>query len=93
VRELSRVRVVGRAEPVRVYEPMFKDDYEAKAGLMKAFAEALQNFYAGNFPAALAGFETIADADPPARAYAEKCRTLIANPPQQWEGIWVMTEK
>jgi adenylate cyclase len=87
------VRVVGRAEPVRVYEPMFKDDYEAKAGVMKTFAEALAKFYDGDFPAALTSFETITEADPPARVYADKCRTLIANPPQRWDGIWVMTEK
>ena len=92
-RELSLVRVVGRAEPVRVYEPMFKDDYEAKAGVMQTFAEALAKFYEGDFPAALKSFETISEADPPARVYADKCRILIANPPQQWDGIWVMTEK
>lgn len=93
MRELSRVRVVGRAEAVRVYEPLFKDDYEAKVEIMKAFAEALKKFYEGDFNAALASFETISETDPPARAYADKCRTLIANPPQQWDGIWVMTEK
>ena len=92
-RELSLVRVVGRAEPVRVYEPMFKDDYEAKAEVMQTFAEALAKFYEGDFPAALKSFETISEADPPARVYADKCRILIANPPQQWDGIWVMTEK
>jgi adenylate cyclase len=41
----------------------------------------------------LANFETISEADSPARIYADKCRILIANPPKQWEGIWVMTEK
>ena len=92
-RELSRVRVVGRAEPVRVYEPMFKDDYEAKADVLHTFAEGLEKFYGGDFKAALTSFETISGADPPARAYADKCRTLIDNPPKQWEGIWVMTEK
>lgn len=92
-RELSRVRVVGRAEPVRVYEPMFKDDYEAKADLLQTFAEGLGKFYEGDFKTALTRFEAISGADAPARAYADKCRNLIRNPPKQWEGIWVMTEK
>jgi adenylate cyclase len=92
-RELSRVRVVGRAEPVRVYEPMFKDDYEAKKEVLQIFAEGLEKFYKGDFKAALTSFETISGADPPARVYADKCLILINNPPKQWEGIWVMTEK
>ncbi|MBI4620661.1 MAG: adenylate/guanylate cyclase domain-containing protein [Desulfobacterales bacterium] len=92
-RELSRVRVVGRAEPVRVYEPMFKDDYEAKAEVLRTFAEGLEKFYGGDFKAALTSFEVISKVDTPAKVYADKCRALTANPPQQWDGIWVMTEK
>lgn len=93
VRELSRVRVVGRAEPVRIYEPMFKEDYEAKAGVLKIFAEALQKFYAGDFKDALELFEIIKEEDPPARAYAEKCLALINDPPEQWHGVWIISEK
>ncbi len=93
MRELSRVRVVGRSVPVRVYEPMFKDDYEAKAAVLSTFGAALQKYYGGDFPEALALFQSIGAADPPARAYADKCRWLIDNPPAQWDGVWVMTEK
>ena len=92
-RELSLVRVVGRAKPVRVYEPMFKEDYEARKEVWQTFAAGLEKFYAGDFPAALARFETISATDAPARAYVDKCRSLIDNPPREWEGVWVMTEK
>ena len=92
-RELSQVRVVGRTEPIRVYEPMFKDDCEVRAGSLKTFAEALQKFYSGDFKDALELFKIIKDEDPAARAYAEKCLTLINEPPEHWHGVWVMSEK
>jgi adenylate cyclase len=93
VRELSRVRVVGRKEPLRVYEPMFKDDYAAKSDVLKTFDNGLQKFYAGSFKDALTLFDTIKEKDPAAGAYAAKCLALIDNPPDPWDGVWVMTEK
>lgn len=93
VRELSRVRVVGRSEPVRIFEPMFKEDYEAKAEIMEIFAQGLRAYYEGAFSDARAIFLGIAEKDPPARAYADKCLMLIDNPPLSWDGVWVMTEK
>ncbi|MFH2011428.1 MAG: adenylate/guanylate cyclase domain-containing protein [Pseudomonadota bacterium] len=93
VREISKVRVVGRNEPILVYEPMFKEDFEAKANSFKTFSEALQKFYAGAFKDALEVFEIIKEEDPVAGAYAEKCRTLIKDPPEEWNGVWVMSEK
>jgi adenylate cyclase len=93
VRELSRVRVVGRTEPIVVYEPMFRDDYEAKKDILKTFDEALQKFYTGDFKEALKRFDSIGAEDAPARAYAEKCRTLMDAPPEEWHGVWVMSEK
>ena len=93
LRELSRVRVVGRTEPLLVYEPLLFDDYEARADILKTFDVALQKFYAGDFRESLAIFETISDEDAPAGAYAAKCRALIDNPPDEWQGVWVMSEK
>ncbi len=92
-RELSKVRVVGRKEPVKVFEPMFEDDLLARDEIFKTFAEALQMYYKGEFGLALDLFATIADSDAPAAAYVRKCRNLIENPPGIWDGVWVMTEK
>jgi adenylate cyclase len=92
-REISRVRVVGKATPVRVFEPMFADDYEAGAAVFGVFGKGLQAWYAGAFQDALAILEPIADRDAPARAYIQDCRKRLANPPENWEGVWQMTEK
>jgi adenylate cyclase len=93
-RELSRVAVVGRREPVTVYEPMLPEEYAAENRTLAVFAQGLQAFYAGRFEEAGRTFAGIADADPAAAAYAEKCRQLAVSPPaEEWSGVWVMTSK
>jgi adenylate cyclase len=93
-RELARVAVVGRKEPVTVYEPMWPEEHAARRSLLSAFAEALQAFYAGRFLEAERLFGGIAPQDPPAAAYQRKCRELLAVAPEgPWDGVWVMTSK
>ncbi len=93
VRELSRVRVVGRKEPVRVFEPMFKEDYSARRNILDVFSSALKQYYDGKFDTALELFSSIAEHDPASSAYAKRCKHLKEHPPQDWSGIWEMTEK
>jgi adenylate cyclase len=94
VRELSRVAVVGRKEPVTVYEPMLAEQYESRKPVLDVFSRGLQEYYAGRFEQARRIFEKIAAEDPPAASYAEKCAQLAAQPPAgAWTGVWVMTEK
>jgi adenylate cyclase len=94
VRELSRVAVVGRREPVTVYEPMFPEQYAALRPNLEVFDRGLKEFYAGRFAEAERIFEGIASVDPPAANYAKKCRALAAGPREaDWNGVWVMTEK
>ncbi len=49
VRELSRVSVVGRREPVTIYEPMFPAEYASRKEDLRVFAEGLEEFYRGRF--------------------------------------------
>jgi adenylate cyclase len=94
VRELARVAVVGRKEPVTVYEPFFPDAHAASRPLLESFAEGLRAFYAGRFGQAAELFGRTAGEDPPAAAYREKCLELAASPPQgAWGGVWIMTSK
>ena len=92
-REISRVRVVGKAIPVRVFEPMLPDDYEAGAAVFATFGKGLQAWYGGAFRDALAILEPIADKDAPARAYIKDCRKRLEGPAEAWDGVWQMTEK
>ena len=92
-RELARVAVVGRKEPVTVYEPMMKEEYESKRGDLDSFSQGLHLFYEGHFEEAKDQFSRIADRDPPAARYVDKCGVLLEEKPESWNGVWVMTEK
>ncbi len=92
-RELSRVTVVGKSEPVRVFEPLYRDEYQRRSGDLERFARGLGRYYAGEFRGALEEFAAIRDRDPPAAAYCERVERLLADPPRDWTGVWAITEK
>lgn len=88
-RELARAAVVGKSEPVVVYEVMDEKTYNEKKALLDSFGRGLKEFYAGNFKEALNIFVQTEEADPPSKHYAEKCKTLISQKPEgEWLGIW-----
>lgn len=93
VRELARVAVVGKKEPVTVYEPMYPEKYNAKKEVLETFSEGLALFYQGRFEAAGEIFSQIKAQDPAAASYEKKCAELIASPPENWAGVWVMSTK
>lgn len=90
LREVGCVAVVGREQPVTLYQPV-------PTGLSPAqlthFAAALQQFYQGRFGAALAGFLALADADPVAAAYLRISHGFYRKPPPHWHGVWVLDGK
>ncbi|MCP4108978.1 MAG: adenylate/guanylate cyclase domain-containing protein [Desulfobacteraceae bacterium] len=92
-REIARVAVVGKQEPVTVYEPMYWDEYKAGKKTFDQFAKGLELFYTGFFKQAQGIFASIRDVDPPAAAYEEKCRILAGSTQKNWRGVWVMTTK
>ncbi|ADK86651.1 adenylate/guanylate cyclase with Chase sensor [Desulfarculus baarsii DSM 2075] len=90
-RELGLIRVVGRAQPVRVFEPL-----AMAAGpvgpTMAAFAQALAALRQGDLPGAAERFAALAPDDPPAAAYARHCQQFLAAG-QGWDGVWILGEK
>jgi len=94
VREVSRIAVVGRREPVTVFEPMLPETFQHRRAVLEVFDRGRAEYYAGRFSEAQRIFESISREDPLASCYVEKCRQLIASPPkEEWAGVWVMTEK
>jgi len=91
VRELSRVTVVGKSQPITIYEPFLPETYEAHKTNLQAFDQALQLYYAGKFTEATEIFGKLDD--PPAKIYTTRCQNLAASPPTDWQGIWNITEK
>jgi len=92
-RSIARVRVVGRREPVEIFEPLRPADYERRRAVMEAFQQARQTFEAGRFAEARRLFEALAGQDPPSRAYLARCLEMERQPPTEWDGVWTMTEK
>jgi adenylate cyclase len=93
VREIARVQVVGRKEPVTVYEPMMSADAEARKDILTVFAQALAQYTEGNLNEALSQFSTIEKQDAPAAAYVQRCRAMLSQSQTEWTGVWTMTEK
>ncbi|MBI4577777.1 MAG: CHASE2 domain-containing protein [Planctomycetes bacterium] len=99
VRELDLLRVKGKALPIRVFELMAKkgelDPRAAQA--REAYAEGLKLYRARRFGEAVAGFETalgLVPGDGPSDTYLDRCRSYQeAPPPEDWDGVYVMTTK
>jgi hypothetical protein len=45
----------------------------------------------GQFAQAEAIFTGLKDRDRAALSYADKCRSLMAHPPEDWDGVWIVT--
>jgi adenylate cyclase len=88
-RELGRIRVVGREQPVRVYE-ILGFASEPVPGFLPDFEAGLRLCLAGRWHEALERFERHPE-DPPSLTYAAQCRKYL--PSQTWDGIWSLTEK
>ncbi|MDY6972747.1 MAG: adenylate/guanylate cyclase domain-containing protein [Thermodesulfobacteriota bacterium] len=92
-RELGKVTVVGKTEPITIYEPMSIEQGILLEPILENFEKALALFYKGDFLEAEKLFSRTAATDPPAAAYMKKCIGLAASTPANWNGVWTMTQK
>jgi adenylate cyclase len=93
LRRLDRVRVKGKRNPEEIFEVVAAaGKTPAALELLSRFDRGLQLYFAGDFAAALEIFSPAVD-DPPAQAFARRCRWLLENPPADWDGCWTFTEK
>ena len=99
VRELDRITVVGKSEPVTVYQLLNRKNQttSADADLVDQFSKGLELYKAGDFGRAKSEFSACLDIfadDGPARAYISRCQVFIDNPPDaDWDGVYRLTEK
>ena len=91
LREIARVGVVGRKEPITVFEPLASGSHEN--GLIGRFAAALALYYRGEFVEARLAFQDMAADDGVSARYAARCRELLDNPLFSWDGVWRMGSK
>ncbi len=99
-RELDLIRVKGKSRPVRIFEVLETADRGIPAGresLVERFEMGLSHYREREFEQAKDLFADILGLDPedgPARLYLQRCgRYIETPPPEEWDGVFVMTSK
>lgn len=96
-RRLDRLRVVGRAQPVEIYQLFQTSDDSALRDLAKRYNQALEEYFSGRFEQAIEAFLAIAadhPEDKPTRILLQRCRRYLEEmPAPDWGGIFVAQEK
>lgn len=89
-RELDAIRVMGRGEAIKVFEPLADKGAESaeQAKVAAAYAEGLACWRAREFAKAADAFEGVAKIDPASALFAKRAEALSANPPpQEWTPV------
>lgn len=99
-REIDRVVVKGKTQPVAVYEVLdFHTDqsFPNQIEVVGAFRNGVTYYRDRRFKDAIAQFESALakhGGDKASKMYLERCAYFIDNPPPgDWNGAWVATEK
>jgi adenylate cyclase len=95
-RELDTIRVQGRSQPVRVFEPLAPTGEATADQLLHAAAyqEGLGHWRERNFTAAAERFACFADVDSPSSAFLARAKAYIANPPgPEWQPVTTLEGK
>lgn len=100
VRELDLLRVVGKEQPVRVYELLGlseADVSDKKKKAVEIYLKGLAEYRAKKWDAAIELFKQALEVDPddgPSRTYIDRCEDFkVLPPPENWDGVFVMKTK
>ena len=99
IRELDRIQVVGKQEPVQIYELLgtTATATEQQHTLIEAFQNGLSAYRQQDWDIAQQHFEhclTIWPTDQPSQIYLERLQTLRGSPPSEdWDGVWRLISK
>ena len=98
-RQLDIIRVVGKKEPISVYEVLERKNQTSseKSGVVEKFLKALKLYEERNFADASKEFEKVLAIDPddgPSQTYVKRCGVFLETPPEKdWDGVYTFTEK
>ena len=104
VRDLDNVRVLGKNEPVKVWELISEvgqepDQYKK---ILPAYHEALDLYKSQEWSKAIDAFKASDELEEmfggrktnPSRIYIPRCEHYLENPPgEEWDGVWTLTSK
>ncbi|MET4312476.1 adenylate/guanylate cyclase domain-containing protein [Bradyrhizobium sp. RT4b] len=89
-RELDAIRVLGRGEAIKVFEPLADKGAEsaAQTKMAAAYAEGLASWRTREFAKAAEAFDGVAKIDPASALFAKRAKALAANPPSpEWTPV------
>ena len=98
-RELDSIRVMGKSEPVRVYELIARKGEldRAKTSVIESYNKGLSYYKERKWDDAISQFKMalMTDSnDGPSKTYINRCNEFKASPPlDNWDGVYVMKEK
>lgn len=95
-RELGSFRLVGKQQPLAVFELLGTTGTAASNVDFALFARALDAFKAAQWQTASALFQQyllIQPKDGPSHFYLQQCTLFAQNPPASWEGVLELTRK
>jgi adenylate cyclase len=100
VRELDMLRVVGKEQPVRVYELLGiseADVSDKKKKAVEIYLKGLELYRSKQWDQAEAVFRQALEIDPadgPSQTYIDRCEDFkVLPPPEHWDGVFVMKTK
>ncbi len=103
-RPIDNVVAKGKTQALRLYEPLYELNTSTQdqtkliqsETIAKKFTLVWELYNEGKFKESLTQFETLRSEFPfdgPTEVYIERCKDLIANPPQDWTGVFKATKK
>ncbi|MEQ8321002.1 MAG: GAF domain-containing protein [Rhodospirillales bacterium] len=99
IRDIDRVVVKGKTKPVEILEVLDYHSEETFPNLMEVvnnFKAARVHYNKGDWDKSMGLFRECLKANPGdklAQIYIDRCEALKANPPKDWDGVFVMTSK
>jgi len=99
VRDLDTIRVVGKSEPVKVYQLLERKNQTPAqiADLVNQYNVAMKLYKDRDFADAQIAFRActkIISDDGPSLTYMNRCKHFIENPPaQDWDGVFNLMDK
>ena len=94
-RTADLVKVKGKTHPMEIFTVIGRNGSAAPESL-ELYEQAVRSYRSGLFEGALTQLaQCVASGldDSLTRLYIERCEHLAADPPENWDGVWVMTKK
>src|SRR5207244_11715988 len=99
-REIDRIVVKGKSQPVSIHEILeyhTPESFPNIAEVLSHFKYGLQVYREGRFKDAMKAFTEalrLNPGDKVSKVYVERCEYFMANPPDaDWDGTWIMESK